>query len=66
MILVFYILLKITVAFDFILLVILIHCFCALIRQPIVDTFFLLLPVKYPYKPSWEIGRDERGCDKGH
>ena len=52
---VFYMLLKIAV-FNFVLLVILIRCFHAIIPQPVVDTFslLLLLPMKYLYTPTWE------------
>ena len=41
------------VVFDYILQVILIHCFRAIIPQPVDDTFLLsLLIMKYPYEPS--------------
>ena len=49
--------LKIAVVFNFVLQVILIRCFRVIIPQPVVDTFLLLSPVKYPYEPTQEIGR---------
>ena len=48
---------EIAVVFNFILLVILIYCFCAVIPQPVVDTFFFFFfyyyyPWVIPYKPT--------------
>ena len=52
----YFIVVEFAVVFNLILLVILIHCYRAIIPQPFVNTFFLLLllsPVKYHYEPSW-------------
>ena len=50
-------LVKIAIVFNYILLVLMIHYFRAVIPQTDVDIFFLSLPLKYLHAPTWEIER---------
>ena len=52
---------EIAVAFNYILLVILIHCFRAIIPQAVVDNFYyyyyIIIIREIPYEPTRKIGR---------